>query len=63
MTNAPALRVSVPDDSLRSAISDLPGDVEVIDWTMEGPAPVDEIDIVVPPDFGGPAVLAQLTTV
>jgi phosphoglycerate dehydrogenase-like enzyme len=63
MTNAPSVRVSLPDDSLRSALADLRGDVEIIEWTMSGPAPIDEIDIVVPPYLGGTKMLPQLASV
>ncbi|HEV3186598.1 MAG TPA: 2-hydroxyacid dehydrogenase [Acidimicrobiales bacterium] len=63
MTNSPRLRVSLPDDSLRSVLTDLAGDVEIIEWSMTGPAPVDEMDIVVPPYLGGTKTLAQLVSV
>lgn len=63
MTNSPLLLVSVPDDSLHAALTDVPEHVKVIEWTMAGPAPVDEIDIVVPPYLGGTTMLAQLATV
>jgi phosphoglycerate dehydrogenase-like enzyme len=55
--------VSLPDDSLRSVLTDLAGDVEIIEWSMTGPAPVDEMDIVVPPYLGGTKTLAQLVSV
>jgi phosphoglycerate dehydrogenase-like enzyme len=63
MTNSPPLSVSVPDESLRAALTDVPDNVEVIEWTMSGPAAVDTIDIVVPPYLGGTTMLAQLATV
>jgi len=63
MTNSSPFRVSLPDDSLRSALTNLSGDVEIIEWAMSGPAPVDEIDIVVPPYLGGTKMLSQLTSV
>ena len=54
------LVVSVPDEPLRSALGDVPGGVEVIEWDMAGPAAVKKIDIVVPPYMSGTAVLAAL---
>nr|WP_256127893.1 2-hydroxyacid dehydrogenase [Arthrobacter sp. SDTb3-6] len=52
--------VSVPDEALRRAFGDIPDGVDVIEWDMAGPAPVDAIDVVVPPYMSGTAVLAAL---
>ncbi|MCQ9165911.1 MULTISPECIES: 2-hydroxyacid dehydrogenase [unclassified Arthrobacter] len=54
------LVVSVPDEALRRAFGDIPDGVDVIEWDMAGPAPVDAIDVVVPPYMSGTAVLAAL---
>ncbi|HEV2428173.1 MAG TPA: 2-hydroxyacid dehydrogenase [Acidimicrobiales bacterium] len=56
------LRVSVPDESLVDAVSDLPG-VAVLVWGLDAPAPVDSIDLVVVPYLSGLAPLARLTGV
>jgi phosphoglycerate dehydrogenase-like enzyme len=63
MVTATRLVVSVPDAGLEQLLGDLPKGVEIITWDMSGPAPVDHIDIVVPPYLVGPEVLDQLTTV
>lgn len=41
--------LSVPDALARSAIGELPDTVEVVEWDMGGSAPVDRLDIVIPP--------------
>jgi phosphoglycerate dehydrogenase-like enzyme len=63
MTNPPRLLVSVPDDALSAALTEVPENVTIIEWAMSVSAPVDAIDIVVPPYLGGSKVLAQLATV
>ena len=55
--------VSVPDHVLRDALGPLPDGVELIDWAMEGPAPVPEIDLVVMPYMGATGKLAHLAGV
>jgi phosphoglycerate dehydrogenase-like enzyme len=55
--------VSLPDQGLADLLGDPPEGVSFITWDMSGPAPVDEIDIVVPPYLVGTGVLAQLVTV
>lgn len=57
------LLVSVPDNTLRRALGELPAGVELITWAMDGPAPVPEIDLVVAPYMGTPDRLAHLTGV
>ena len=41
--------LSIPDELVRNTLGDIPGDVEVVEWDMSGPAPVTRIDIVIPP--------------
>jgi phosphoglycerate dehydrogenase-like enzyme len=55
--------VSVPDHVLREALGELPDGVELIDWAMDGPAPVPEIDLVVMPYMGATRRLAHLSGV
>lgn len=55
--------VSVPDHVLREALGELPDGVELIDWAMDGPAPVPEIDLVVMPYMGATRKLAHLSGV
>jgi phosphoglycerate dehydrogenase-like enzyme len=57
------LFVSIPGPLLAGALGDLPDGVELIEWSMEGPAPVDVIDIVVPPYMGSKSVLSRLDAV
>ena len=57
------LRVSLPEPELRAALGDLPDGVEVIEWAMEGPAPVPKIDLVVTPYMGAANRLAPLAGV
>lgn len=59
----PHLLVSVPDAYVRNLFDEIPEGVEFIEWDMTGPAPVDAIDIVIPPYMGGAGSVAQLTTV
>lgn len=61
-SSAPLI-VSLPDQGLADLLGDPPEGVSFITWDMSGPAPVDEIDIVVPPYLVGTGVLAQLVTV
>ena len=53
------LLVSVPGTALRTEIGDLDG-VEFVQWEMDGPPPVAEIDIVVQPYMNGTARLSNL---
>jgi phosphoglycerate dehydrogenase-like enzyme len=57
------LLVSVPDSHVRNLFVEAPEGVEFIEWDMTGPAPVDAIDIVVPPYMGSSGKLTQLTSV
>jgi phosphoglycerate dehydrogenase-like enzyme len=59
----PRLLVSVPDANFRAALGDLGDVADVIEWDMAGPAPVDVIDVVVPPYMGTTAALARLAGV
>jgi phosphoglycerate dehydrogenase-like enzyme len=56
----PTLTVTVPTEQLRSDLGPLPDGVEVIVWAMDGPAPRERIDIVVPPYMTMAKVLASL---
>ncbi|SFN40448.1 2-hydroxyacid dehydrogenase [Mycetocola miduiensis] len=51
--------VSVPGKALRKAVGEIDG-VEFVQWDMEGPPPVAEIDIAVQPYMGGTAKLVNL---
>ncbi|MET0480797.1 MAG: 2-hydroxyacid dehydrogenase [Mycetocola sp.] len=51
--------VSVPGKALRKAVGEVDG-VEFVQWDMEGPPPVAEIDIAVQPYMGGTAKLVNL---
>ncbi|RJT87947.1 hydroxyacid dehydrogenase [Cryobacterium melibiosiphilum] len=55
--------VSVPDRVLRDALGQLPDGVNLIEWAMDGPAPVPEIDLVVMPYMGATKKLAHLAGV
>jgi phosphoglycerate dehydrogenase-like enzyme len=61
--NPPRLLVSVPDAHLGAALGEMPEGVEIIEWDMSGPAPVNAIDIVVPPYMDTAKALAQLANV
>jgi phosphoglycerate dehydrogenase-like enzyme len=56
----PRLLVSLPDAELRGALGEAADDVEWVDWDMSGPAPLDVIDIVVPPYMGSNRYLGRL---
>jgi phosphoglycerate dehydrogenase-like enzyme len=57
------LLVSVPDEFVQSTLSHVPDGVEFIVWDMSGAAPVNDIDIVVPPYLRPSTVLEQLNGV
>ncbi|GAB3603161.1 2-hydroxyacid dehydrogenase [Microbacterium aureliae] len=59
-TGIRSLVVSVPRAQLAADLTGLPDDVEVIEWAMDGPAPRDQIDIVVPPYMSASVVLPRL---
>jgi phosphoglycerate dehydrogenase-like enzyme len=61
--NPPRLLVSVPDAHLGAALGEMSEGVEIIEWDMSGPAPVNAIDIVVPPYMDTAKALAQLANV
>lgn len=55
--------VSLPTDAgLRAAVGEIDG-VDIVEWDVEGPAPRQRIDIVVPPYWGGIRRLANLAEV
>ncbi|MFD5601412.1 NAD(P)-dependent oxidoreductase [Leucobacter sp. NPDC058333] len=57
------LVVSLPSDSgLRGAVGDVDG-VEFVEWDLDGPAPRQHFDIVVPPYWGGARQLSSLSGV
>jgi phosphoglycerate dehydrogenase-like enzyme len=57
------LIVSMPGSTLKDALGSVPDGVEVIVWDMTGPAPVDAIDIAVPPYMGASDKLVNLAGV
>jgi len=57
------LVVSLPsDEGLEDAVGEVAG-VEFVRWDLDGPAPREHIDIVVPPYWEGPRRLARLADV
>jgi phosphoglycerate dehydrogenase-like enzyme len=56
----PNLIVSVPTQKLAADLGDLPDGVEVVVWPMDGPAPRERFDLVVPPYMQMARVLARL---
>jgi phosphoglycerate dehydrogenase-like enzyme len=56
----PRLVVSVAEANLRQALEPLVQGVELVSWDLRGPAPVEAIDIVVPPYMSGADALGQL---
>ena len=57
------LTVSLPDDpGIAEAVGHVSG-VEFVSWDLDGPAPRDRIDIVVPPYWGGARRLAAIAQV
>jgi phosphoglycerate dehydrogenase-like enzyme len=59
-TGIPNLVVSVPTDQLAADLGELPQGVEVVVWPMDGPAPRDAFDMVVPPYMSMAKVLDRL---
>jgi phosphoglycerate dehydrogenase-like enzyme len=57
------LTVSVPGRTLREALGAVPAGVELIEWSLDCPAPRDTIDIVVPPYMGAAGTLHRLAGV
>jgi phosphoglycerate dehydrogenase-like enzyme len=57
--NKRSLVIGLPTQQLIDAVGDMPG-VEFVLWNFDGPAPVDQFDIVVTPDPKGPNVLSLL---
>ncbi|MDZ8276442.1 2-hydroxyacid dehydrogenase [Microbacterium aquimaris] len=61
MTTGPTpLVVSVPTEQLAADIQPLPDGVDVVIWPMDGPAPRDRFDMVVPPYMSMSSVLDHL---
>lgn len=52
--------VTVPSDRLAADLGELPDDVELVVWPMDGPAPREAIDMVVPPYMSMKTVLSRL---
>ncbi|BDV29437.1 2-hydroxyacid dehydrogenase [Microbacterium terricola] len=57
------LVISLPDERLSGDVGPLPDGVELLIWPMDGPAPRDEIDLVVPPYMSTAEVLPRLADV
>ncbi|GAB6898677.1 2-hydroxyacid dehydrogenase [Kineosporia succinea] len=57
-----AIVVSVPSDELLEAVSGLPG-ITPVRWTLEGPPPRPDLDLVVPPYMSKAAGLGPLNQV
>ena len=55
-----SLIVSVPTEELAADLGALPDGVELVVWQMDGPAPRERFDIVVPPYMSMSRVLARL---
>ncbi len=55
-----SLIVSVPTEELAADLGALPDGVELVVWPMDGPAPRERFDIVVPPYMSMSRVLARL---
>ncbi len=59
-TETPRLIVSVPTEELAAALRPLPDAVDLHVWAMDGPAPSERLDIVVPPYMSMSRVLPLL---
>ncbi|HBH58649.1 MAG TPA: hydroxyacid dehydrogenase, partial [Arthrobacter bacterium] len=59
---SPKLRVSLPSKDLMEALEPSAG-VELFLWDLTGPAPAEQLDIVVPPYMGGAGALTALDAV
>jgi phosphoglycerate dehydrogenase-like enzyme len=57
------LRVSLPDERLAEALGDVPPGVDLLRWDLTGPAPQDDIDLVVVPYVPGSEHLRRLAGV
>ncbi len=60
---SPRLLVSVPDEAFRGVLGDLGDLAEVVVWDLQGPAPRESIDVVIPPYLGAAASLGRLAGV
>ncbi|MDR5700559.1 2-hydroxyacid dehydrogenase [Agromyces aerolatus] len=56
----PRLVVSLPGETLRAAVGELPEGVQVVVWDLDSPAPAPAIDLVVPPYMGASKRLRAL---
>lgn len=55
--------LSLPNDpGLREAVGEIEG-VEIVEWDLDGPAPREHIDVVVPPYWGGGQRIAAVADV
>ena len=61
--NDARLLVSVPNGDLLDSLNQMADPVDVVEWNMEGAAPVEALDIVVAPYMGMTERLANLTGV
>lgn len=60
MTSGKSIVVSVPTERLAADLGPLPEGVELVLWPMDGPAPRDRFDMVVPPYMSVESVLERL---
>ena len=58
-----SLTVTVPTEQLAGDVGPLPDGAELLVWAMDGPAPREHIDIVVPPYMSMSDVLDRLADV
>ena len=59
----PRLLVSLPSPEVRAWFGETPNGIDFVEWDMSGPAPVNAIDVVVPPYTGDATRLASLAGV
>lgn len=57
------LVVSLPGETLRAALGEVPEGVELVRWDLDGAAPAEHLDLVVPPYMDGPGRLGRLAGV
>ena len=44
-----SLVVTVPNSFVSATLGEISNDVDLVEWDMTGPSPVQRIDIVIPP--------------
>lgn len=54
------LVVSLPGETLRTAVGDVPDGVDIVIWDFDSPAPAEHLDLVVPPYMGASTRLGAL---